>query len=209
MRSQQRRTGIFFPTAPVLLALAICSTHVVDSRALNEKAGSVTDLKGEAFAESNAARRNLEPKGAILLGDHIGTGTGSQLTMLLGRDTTIRLGERGRIVIDRFLMDAGGEITLQSGPMRFDRPEDAVPQKVEIRSSYGLIAVRGTKFFAGPEGNAWAIFVERGEVTVTGGGRRVRLRRGEGTAILRPGAQPGAVRRWTEARVSAVFGSIR
>jgi ferric-dicitrate binding protein FerR (iron transport regulator) len=174
-----------------------------------EGAGSVKDVKGDAFAEASAARRALAPAAAIFVGDHVGTGPASRLTMLLGHDTTIRLGERGSVVIDRFLMNAGGEITLQSGPFMFERPAASPPLPVQIRSSYGLIAVRGTRLFAGPDGDALGIFVERGEVSVSAAGRRVTLRSGEGTTIPRPGARPGPVKRWPEKRIADLFSSIR
>jgi ferric-dicitrate binding protein FerR (iron transport regulator) len=174
-----------------------------------EDAGSVKDVKGDAFAEARAARRALEPAAAIFVGDHVGTGPASRLTMLLGHDTTIRLGERGSVVIDRFLMNAGGEITLQSGPFMFERPAGSPPLPVQIRSSYGLIAVRGTRLFAGPDGDALGIFVERGEVSVSAAGRRVTLRSGEGTTIPRPGARPGPMKHWTEKRIAELFSGIR
>jgi ferric-dicitrate binding protein FerR (iron transport regulator) len=174
-----------------------------------EGAGSVKDVKGDAFAEASAARRALEPAAAIFVGDHVGTGPASRLTMLLGHDTTIRLGERGSVVIDRFLMNAGGEITLQSGPFMFDRPAGSPPLPVQIRSSYGLIAVRGTRLFAGPDGDALGIFVERGEVSVSAAGRRVTLRSGEGTTIPRPGARPTAAKHWPEKRIAELFSGIR
>jgi ferric-dicitrate binding protein FerR (iron transport regulator) len=174
-----------------------------------QSAGSVTELKGEAFAKAGEARRMLASAEPILVGDHVGTGPASRLTMLLGRDTTVRLGERGGVVIDRFLMNAGGEITLQSGPMLFERPAGSAPQPFQIRSSYGLIAVRGTRFFAGPEGGALAVFVERGQVSVAAGGRQVVLRSGDGTAIPSPGAKPSTPTKWKEPRIVALFGDIR
>jgi hypothetical protein len=174
-----------------------------------EGAGSVKDIKGEAFAEASDSRRTLEPAAAIFVGDHVSTGPASRLTMLLGHDTTIRLGERGSVVIDRFLMNAGGEITLQSGPLMFERPAGSTPLPVQIRSSYGLIAVRGTRLFAGPDGDALGIFVERGEVAVSAAGRRVTLRSGEGTTIPRPGARPTPVKRWPEKRITELFSGIR
>jgi hypothetical protein len=177
--------------------------------AAQENAGSVKDLSGQAFAETSAARRILEPKAAILLGDHVGTGDQSRVTLLLGRDTTLRLGARGSVVIDRFLVDAGGEITLQSGPLMVEHPDGGSPEPIQIRSSYGLIAVRGTRVFAGPAGRALGIFVERGEVSVAAAGRTVILRARQGTSIARPGSPPAAVTRWTQKRIDSLFGSIR
>jgi hypothetical protein len=174
-----------------------------------ESAGSVRELEGQAYAERSAARRALAPQAAIMLRDRVKTGDKSLVTLLLGGRTTLRLGERGSVLIDKFLVEAGGEITLQSGPLMLEHPEAGPPQPVQIRTSYGLIAVRGTRVFVGPERQALAVFVERGEVAVRAGGRTVTLRSGEGTAIPRRGARPSPVTQWTAKRIDAVFGSIR
>src|SRR5262249_11199731 len=137
------------------------------------------------------------------------TGDKSLIVMLLGRQTTLRLGEHGSVVIDKFLVEAGGEITLQSGPLMLEHPDGPAAEPTRIRTSYGLIAVRGTRVFIGPEGNALAIFVERGEVSVQAGGRTVALHAGEGTAIATAGARPDRVARWKQKRIDALFGSIR
>jgi hypothetical protein len=177
--------------------------------AADDSAGSVKDLKGQAFAQTTAARRSLEPQAAVMLGDHVETGDKSLVTLLLGHRTTLRLGERGSVVIDKFLVEAGGEITLQSGPLMLEHAEGGPAEPVQIRTSYGLIAVRGTRVFVGPEGRALAVFVERGEVSVQAGGRTVTLHAGEGTAIAAAGARPAPVARWKQKRIDALFAGIR
>jgi hypothetical protein len=106
-----------------------------------ERVGSVEDVKGEAFAEVDAVRRTLERAAPVFLGDEVVTGVASRLGIRLGRDTTIRLGEQARLKIDRFLVDIGGEMTLRSGPLLFDRPLRSAPAGVQIRSPFALIAV--------------------------------------------------------------------
>jgi hypothetical protein len=177
--------------------------------AAQDNAGSVKELAGQAFAGTSAARRTLEPQAAILLGDRVETGEQSRVTMLLGHQTTVRLGERGRVVIDRFLVEAGGEITLQSGPVMVEHPDGGSAERLRIRTSYGLIAVRGTRVFAGFEGKALAVFVERGVVSVRAAGQTVLLRSGDGTSIPAPGARPTPVAQWKAKRIDALFGGIR
>jgi len=196
--------GRFLSAAIAATVLATCP-----GASAQENAGAVTSVTGLAFAERSAQRRTLEPRAAILVGDRVGTGPASRVSMLLGRDTALRLGERGNVVIDRFLVNAGGEIALESGPLMFDRPDGSPPQPVRIRSPYGLIAVRGTRFFAGPDDNALGIFVERGEVAVTAGGRTVRVGAGLGTTIPSPGAPPEPVKQWKQPRIMKLFGSLR
>jgi hypothetical protein len=193
------------------LAAAIATAFFATCLGANaqENAGAVTSVTGQAFADRSTERRTLAPQAAILVGDRVGTGPASRVSLLLGRDTTLRLGERGSVVIDRFLMNAGGEISLESGPLMFDRPSGSPPEGVRIRSPYGLIAVRGTRFFVGPDGAALGIFVERGVVTVQAGGRTVRVSAGLGTTIPGPGAGPGEVKRWAPERITALFGSLR
>src|SRR4051794_8820694 len=140
-----------------------------------DPAGRVEEIKGEAFADASNQHRALEKSSSVFVGDRVETGASSRLTMLLGEDTTIRLGERAHLVIDQFLSTTGGEISLQSGPMLFDRPSGSRPVPVKIKSPYGLIAVRGTKFFAGPSNGVFGVFVDHGTVVVAGGGSEVTL----------------------------------
>jgi ferric-dicitrate binding protein FerR (iron transport regulator) len=128
--------------------------------------------------------------------------------MLLGADTTIRLGERAHLVIDQFLSTTGGEISLQSGPMLFDRPSGSRPIPMKIKSPYGLIAVRGTKFFAGPSNGVFGVFVDHGSVLVSGGGSDVLLQAGEGTNLSGPGAKPTAAVMWGQQRIKAALDSV-
>src|SRR6266511_706873 len=116
-QSLDRRDVLGF--AGTLLASAVFSAP---SRAAN-RAGRVEEIKGEAFADATNQHRALEKSSELYVGDHVATGPSSRLTMLLGEDTTIRLGERANLVIDQFLSTTGGEISLQSGPMLFDRPD--------------------------------------------------------------------------------------
>jgi ferric-dicitrate binding protein FerR (iron transport regulator) len=172
------------------------------------QAGQVEDLRGEGFAEAGTSRRSLAPEAAVFLADRVGTGPASRLTLQLGRQTRMRLGERARITIDRYLIEAGGEITLESGPILVDRAPAAAGPGLEIRSPFALIAVRGTRVFAGPSRGVFGVFVARGRVAVTAGGRRVILRAGQGTDIRRPGEAPGAVTRWGRPRIREALASV-
>ena len=152
-----------------------------------QRAGTVDLVKGECFAETGSAHRSLAKDDSVFILDHVGTGPDSRLTVHLGQNTRVRLGERARITIDRYLVNSGGELTLDSGPMFFERPPRGRPLPVRIRSAFGLLAVRGTRFFAGPSAGVFGVFVERGEVTVTASGKRVTVQKGQGTNIAHLG----------------------
>ncbi|HEV2555539.1 MAG TPA: FecR family protein [Bosea sp. (in: a-proteobacteria)] len=171
-------------------------------------AGLVTDLRGDAMAELRETRRRLATDGPVFVGDRVETGEDARAGFRLGRATELRLGEKARITIDRFIIDAGGTITLGAGALLVDKAPGSEAGRIRIRSSYGLIAVRGTRFFAGPSDGVFGVFVARGEVAVRAAGREVVLRGGEGTDIARRGAAPTPARRWGEARIAAALAQI-
>jgi ferric-dicitrate binding protein FerR (iron transport regulator) len=118
----------------------------------------------------------------------------------------VKLGDQARLKIDRYLVDAGGEMTLSSGPLLLDgQPHRA---SVKILSPFAMIAVRGTRFFAGPSNGRFGVFVVRGAVTVAAASQQVTLREGEGTDIVSPGAPPTPVKRWAPERIRAALASV-
>jgi hypothetical protein len=192
-----------------LAGMGIVALSANLSRALaRELAGAVEEVKGEAFAEAERQRRNLEDAAPIFLADEVSTGSASRLAIRLGKDTTVRLGEQARLKIDSSLEKVGGELILSSGPLLFDRVPGAKPRPLHIRSAFGLIAVRGTRFFAGPSANVFGVFVQRGSVAVSAAGKEVVLRAGEGSNIAHPGDAPTDPAPWRQARIDAALGSI-
>jgi hypothetical protein len=202
-RKLSRRSILHLIGAPITLTIA----REVQAES-EQRAGEVADVKGEAFAEKNSVRRDLERESPLFIREQIGTGAASRLTMRLGRDTILKLGERARLIIDRYLVDAGGEINLESGPLLFDRPVGAPPASLQIRSLFGLIAVRGTRFFAGPSNGVFGVFVERGNIIVSAAGQQVALGAGQGTNIRWPGAAPTRPAQWRDPRIRAALDSV-
>ena len=196
-RSLFRLAGLF---------VAVLSTRLNPAIA-RDVAGSVEELKGEAFAQAEQERRSLGNAASIFLDDEVSTGSQSRLTIRLGKDTTVRLGELAHLKIDRSVKNADGDLTLGSGALLFDRAPGAEPKPLQIRSSFGLIAVRGTQFFAGPSAGVFGVFVERGSVSVTAAGTEVVLRAGEGTNIPKPGDAPTPPAAWGQLRIDAAFAS--
>src|SRR5262245_46510492 len=188
-------------------AFALFMPRCADAQS-SEQAGLIEDVNGQGFAEAGLARRALTREAPVFIADRVRTGEASRLTLQLGRRTRVRMGELARITIDRYLVDAGGEITLEAGAMLFDRPAGAPPSPVQVRSSFGLIAVRGTRFFAGPSGGVFGVFVQRGRVVVAGGGQEVVLERGQGTDIRYPGGPPSPPRTWGDGRIKAALASV-
>jgi hypothetical protein len=201
-RALHRRSFVY--AAGTALALAALRAAKAQN---TEPVGLIEDVKGEGFAEAGTARRALERDSPVFVADLVSTGAASRVTIHLGQHTRVRLGERVRIIIDRYLVDAGGEFRLEAGAMLFDRPWEK-PSPVQIRSPFGLIAVRGTRFFAGPSAGVFGVFVERGTVAVTAAGREVVLLMGQGTNIPHPGDLPTSARRWGDPRIRDALASV-
>jgi hypothetical protein len=198
-----RRSVLHCAVLPIALSVGQMARAEDD-----QKVGEVEEVKGEAFAEKHSGRRGLGREAPLFIRDRVGTGAASRLTMRLGRDTTLRLGELARLVIDRYLADAGGEINLLSGPMLFDRAVGVPPASLQIRNPFALIAVRGTRFFAGPSNGWFGVFVDRGSVAVSAAGQQVVLPEEEGTNIRWPGAAPTRPARWRDPRIRAALASV-
>jgi hypothetical protein len=101
---------------------------------------------------------------------------------------------------------AGGEFDLSQGALLI------VPRarrKSDLSFSlYGLIVVRGTKFFAGPSNGVFGVFVDHGRVSVAAAGHKVTLTAGLGTNIAKPGDPPTPPARWKAERIAAALGSV-
>jgi hypothetical protein len=173
-----------------------------------EPAGAVETARGDCYAQVAAERRALAPAAAVFVGDAVGTGVQSALAMHLGAATQVKLGAEARLRIDRFLVNAGGVFVLERGGLLYDHDGTSGPSDVTLRGPFGLVAVRGTRFFAGPSNGVFGVFVERGAVTVTGVRTTVLLVSGQGTNLERPGAEPTAPVAWGAARIAKAMASV-
>jgi hypothetical protein len=192
------------------LILAACSVLAVSAPAAHAAAGpagTIEAMRGEAFAEGSKPRRALQPMSELFVGDQIETALNSAVTMHLGKGTYVKLGALAKFRIDSFVIDAGGTFDLEQGPLLLDH-STGKSEDVKVRSPFGLIAVRGTRFFAGPSNDVFGVFVAQGVVTVTGGGSTVTLRPGLGTNVANPGDAPTEPRRWSPGRVTAALRSV-
>lgn len=205
-RGTWRIVGAVLVAGAMLIALLLSDGG---SQASSGHAGHVADLRGEAVARTDDEARALASNGDVFVGDHVRTGPASRLLLRLGKRTGMRLGAETEIKLLRYLIDAGGEIDLTAGAIEFDRSGDPSSDELTIRSAYGLIAVRGTNFFAGPSRGKFAVFVENGSVTVTASGQTVTLDQSEGTDIVTVGAAPTAPKVWGQGRIDEAWASVR
>jgi len=173
-----------------------------------ERAGEVQNLRGDCYAQMAAERRPLRQAAILFVGDAVATGAQSALGMHLGEATEVRLGAESKLRIDRFIVNAGGVLVLERGAMLYDHATTGGSSDVAVRTPYGLLAVRGTRFFAGPSNGVFGVFVERGAVTVVGVNTAVLVTDGLGSDLTAPGAEPTAPHPWGAARIASAMASV-
>jgi ferric-dicitrate binding protein FerR (iron transport regulator) len=149
------------------------------------------------------------PPADVFVGETLQTAEKSRAQFKLGRDTILRMGAETRVRLDRMLVDKGGLVTVDGGPVLIDKTPGTGDRPVELKGDFGLIVVRGTRLFAGPSNGVIGVFVEHGEIQVTSGGRSVTLRDGQGVDIARRGAPPSAVKSWGAKRIEAALASVQ
>jgi hypothetical protein len=190
------------------LAGAIGASFLARVADAAEPAGTVDALRGTATAQAGAGSRPLAPDASVFVGDLVATTAQSAIALCLGPATLVRLGAEARLRIDRFLINAGTVLELAKGAMLFDHDPGAGRTEAAIRSPFGLIAVRGTRFFAGPSNELFGVFVYRGEVLLVGRNTAVPVGAELGSDIAAPGEEPTLPHRWADARIKAAEASV-
>ncbi|HSU05173.1 MAG TPA: FecR family protein [Acetobacteraceae bacterium] len=192
----------------VLLGTLTAATIAARGASAIEPAGNVETLRGEAFAEGAGARRSLAPAADVFVGDLVATGAASSVGLRLGPATLLRLGPEAQLRIERFLLNVGGILELARGGMLYNHDGSAGQSDVTVRTRFGLIAVRGTRFFAGPNNGTFGVFVMQGLVTVAGRNTSVNVPVGMGTDVTAPGAEPTNPHPWGAQRIERAMASI-
>lgn len=189
--------------------------------------GKVLSIDGELIRQRSAHTETLSIGASLMESDLLATGRESFARLKLGIDTNILLGPETQLLIDRYIAGQGGELQLMSGRMLFDRPEGLPKIDLSVKTTFGMIGVRGTKFFAGPLKGVFSVYVEHGRVDVANAGVSRRVTAGEGLDIPPPKdsfrslgdaakdaaamarqAVPTPPSRWAETRVRAAYASV-
>lgn len=189
------------------LVLAATGFGVAVTRA-STVIGKANGVSGTVTRRQRDTEEVLGAGGSILDKDYVITGTESFADLQLGEDTRILLGGDTELLVDSFIAGQGGTLELGMGQMVFDRPEGLPKVDVAVRTAFGMIGVRGTKFFAGPSRGAFGVFVEHGQVSVDAGGVTRLVSGGEGVQMANPGDAPGEPVKWAQARIDEAYASV-
>jgi hypothetical protein len=188
-------------------ALALTGLGIRATQA-NATIGKAVEITGAVTRKQADRLEGLKAGASLMDHDFVATGKESFAELALGDDTSLLLGSETELLIDTFIAGQGGTIELGTGQMVFDRPEGLAKIDLTMRTAFGMIGVRGTKFFAGPSRGVFGVFVEHGLVEVTGGGVTRQVGRGQGVDIATPGAAPSEVAEWGDARIREAYASV-
>ena len=120
----------------------------------------------------------------------------------------MKLGAETQLRIDRFVVKAAGIWCWTVAVCCMTTTRAMVRPTSRAHPVFGLVAVRGTRFFAGPSNGVFGVFVELGEVTVVGVNTAVVVTSQFGTDIARPGDEPTPPHLWGAARIAAAMASV-
>ncbi len=193
------------------VALAAPPTMAADAQI-----GSVTRLQGDAFWRAGQALEPLAEGAPVFENQKVGTGEAARLELTFDDGTKLTLGEHATMTLDTFVYDPAqgtGKMTLSvKGAFRFVSGQVSKLQNREVAvvTPLATIGIRGTDFWGGPiDDQALGVFLIEGAVTVTNAaGEQVLDTSGQGTNIATPGAAPGAVTIWPQAKVDRAIATV-
>ena len=175
-----------------------------------EPVGTAVRISGEARADDVI----LAPGTPFESGAILTTGDGARLEVVFTDGTTLILGERAKLAVERYVYDAsGGEARLRASGGAFLVTSGAVAKlpgrPLSVATPVAVIGVRGTRFWGGPLDNALDVLVLDGAVTVANDGGRVDLNAGQGTGVTAASQSPGAPVAWGDAKVRRALDSVQ
>lgn len=172
-----------------------------------EPVGLVESAEGRSTGSLDGVSRDLAVNVEVFLNELVETDAASRLGMALGASTTVRLGELTRLIIERAIVDQGGELVLERGAILFEE-SSGEDSGVVVDTPFAIIAARGTRFFVGPSNGVIGVFVEEGSVSVTNNAGEVILEANQGTDLTSPDIPPTPPSEWGEQRKDAALASV-
>jgi len=204
------RTVLAVSTA-VIIALAAQAAAAADT-----PIGSVTRVQGEATWRSGHTLLPLGIGAPVFTNQKVATGEEARLLLTFDDGTELTLGENASMTLDKFVYDPAqgtGKMALAvKGAFRFvsGQVSKQPDKEVAVTTPVATIGMRGTEFWGGPiDDQALGVFLIEGSVSVTNAaGEQVLDAPGQGTNIAAPGAAPGAVTVWPQAKVDRAIATV-
>jgi hypothetical protein len=114
----------------------------------NSRIGTAAGVRNQVTAEQAGAERRLAAGNPVLQNDLISTGVDSVAQLLFADQTTLSVGPRSEVRLDRFVYDPNRStgdvaVSLTSGALRFVSGQQD-PRSYQVRTPVATIGVRGT-----------------------------------------------------------------
>ena len=138
-----RRTIIAF--SAIFAALALCPSALAQT---GNRIGAAAAVRNQVTAAQGTQERQLATGNPVLQNDRIRTGANSVAQLLFADQTTLSVGPRSEVTLDRFVYDPNrstGDVAvgLTTGALRFVSGQQD-PRSYQVRTPVATIGVRGT-----------------------------------------------------------------
>ena len=163
--------------------------------AAENTAGKVTYAKGDVslFQTGRSAPTPLGKGDPVFAGDEIETGKNAAITVSFADDSTLTVGQNGKIIIDQYKVEgkSAKTVRLNTGSATFEwRGAKNGTRDIEITTDSGTVVVGGAHVIRGTKGAETTVYVQDGSATVKTSGGKVDVAAGQGTTIAAKGSKP-------------------
>jgi hypothetical protein len=204
------------PTLRPLIVVAVLLALPCGEAAAQEAIGTVSRIQGEASGTLGGATRPVVANASVFLDEVLSTGEAARLEVTFTDSTRLTLGEKATLTLGTYVFNpAARRRTIQFalvGAVRFvsGKLSKLVSSRVSLTTPVASVGIRGTDFFAGPiDDQALGVLLIEGAVSVSNAaGQRLLNRPGQGTNIAAPGAPPGPVTVWPQAKVNRALAAV-
>lgn len=207
--------GIVKPLAVLILAAALWVAALPVRAA--ELAGTVERLRGAVAAEAGGVRHTLAQGAAVYVGDRLTTGQDSRLEIRFVDGTSVTLGDRSDLVIDRFLYDPpknAGDAVLQLASGVFRAASGGIAKlrgaPLRVETPAGTLGIRGTEFWGEQRADSLLVaLLGGGGVFVENAAGRTEIDQvGFATRVDRPGDAPSPAFALTPEQLEAALATV-
>ena len=208
-----RRARIALFACLVMAATAFSLAEIANA---GDLAGKVSRMRGVAVADRGGAQVTLIEGAVIYTEDVLTTGEDGRLEITLSDDTLLTLGENANLTVDAFVFEPDASkgtalLTVVKGAFRFTtgKLSGMKDKKVEVKTIFANLAVRGTDFWGGPINDQYGVLVLKGKVEVaTPKGKVLIDQPMHGSDVAAIGAKPDQPKAWPTAKRDRALASV-
>jgi hypothetical protein len=200
----------------MIIAAMFCVGLAAGTAPAQEAIGTVSRIQGDASGTRGGATQALGLNASVLVNESVSTGASARLEITFKDNTRLTLGENARLTLDRYIFNPATKRRMVRlkvvGAIRFisGKAANLARSDVRVTTPVASVGVRGTDFWAGPiDDQALGVFLMEGAVRVSNAaGAQTLDRPGQGTNIAAPGAAPGPVTLWPQAKIDRAMATV-